>query len=126
MILLHASLALSFLIADHATPQVWEADAFIVDRATIRELLGYNRCLQCHYEQVLTLYPGHEATYSALCETRQLYRLWDALDDAKAPHSSLSTKRTGLLYLRKQLGQEAFERGMMPPHVSAWRMGVVR
>lgn len=136
-----AALALQLLdprevaIADPATilaravelrdaPRAEEADRFVVTRDAITSLIAMNRQLLAHYEKCENLYPGHYA--SAIRDTKLLYRAWDELRDAKCDYYYVTVRRASLKKLRDLIGEDAWSRGIMPPHVPYWHMTEVR
>jgi hypothetical protein len=92
------------------------------DRHMVNDLLAFNRT----YRQYLTarqhvdLVHGDEVR-TALCETDQLYQVWDAVRDARCNYYYVTVRRQALKQLRKLIGDEAFYRGTLPPHVPVWR-----
>lgn len=62
---------------------------------------------------------------SILCnwerEALYLYRVWDLLDDARHGGYPAWRQRVALGRLREAIGDEAYNRGEMPPVVPVWR-----
>lgn len=54
-------------------------------------------------------------------ENRELFRVWDLLDDAWCPGFPPWRQRVALARLRDTIGLEAFNAGRMPPCVPVWR-----
>lgn len=50
-------------------------------------------------------------------ESEYLYQIYDTLDDISRPNYKLFRRRAALGKLRVLLGDDAFERGTIPPHI---------
>ena len=59
---------------------------------------------------------------SALLETEQLHRIWEALRDARNEFYYVGVRRQSLRSLRDMMGLEAFYTGQLPPQVPVWRL----
>lgn len=59
-------------------------------------------------------------------EALALYRVWDLLDDARHGGYPPWRQRVALGRLRDALGEDAYDRGEMPPAVPAWRFRELR
>jgi hypothetical protein len=56
-----------------------------------------------------------------LRETDDLYRVWDAIRDARCESFYITTRRMALKRLRDLIGPEAYYAGHLPPYVPTWR-----
>jgi len=63
-----------------------------------------------------------ELLNAVLYEADQLYRVWDAVRDAKCEFYYVSARRQALRKLRDTLGDDAYARGELPPNVPVWRL----
>ena len=92
------------------------------DRATINELLAFNRAYRQHLDM---RQPAEPARWwelrSVLQETDQLYQVWDTVRDARCEYYYVTVRRQALKRLRDMLGENAYYTGEMPPHVPVWR-----
>ena len=57
----------------------------------------------------------------ALAETDRLYKVWDAVRDARCDFYYVTVRRQALKRLREALGDAAYAATDLPPHVPAWR-----
>jgi hypothetical protein len=93
------------------------------ERNFVNDLLAFNRT----YHQYLTgrqpvdLVRGEEVQM-ALTETDRLYQVWDTVRDARCNYYYVTVRRQALKQLRSLLGDKAFYRGHLPPHVPVWRI----
>jgi hypothetical protein len=103
-------------------PPVRECERF-PDRTTINNLLTFNRTYRRFLKrrQVVDLLNSEELR-TALCETDQLYQVWDAVRDARCKYYYVTVRREALKQLRELIGTPAFHRGDLPPHVPVWRI----
>jgi hypothetical protein len=58
---------------------------------------------------------------AVLNETKHLYRVWDAVTDARCESFYITTRRNALRNLRNLIGPEAFAANKLPPYVPTWR-----
>ncbi len=94
-----------------------------LDSVTVQEAMRLNREHQRRLEVIAQLHPGRNSISVEQDITRELYRAWDALDDAKRCSFSIGYRRRGLARLREMLGDDAFQRGEMPfplPRGESW------
>jgi hypothetical protein len=102
-------------------PPVSDAQRFPC-REAVCEMLTFNRA----YHRNLAarrdaLGSGMGDLDCTLDETDQLYRLWDLVRDARSECYYISVRRAALLALKRTLGPDDYNRGVMPPHVPVWR-----
>ena len=107
-------------------PRLYHVDRFVTDRATIREMLSFNRQYKINVSGYRNVYPDSRIVTVIEKECDELWKAWDSLDDAKNEMFSVSRRRQALGVLLKTIGPEAFMRGEMPPHVPLHRFVEVR
>jgi hypothetical protein len=101
-------------------PLLAEGERF-PDRRLINELLGSNRSYRRELETRLTLDFVHaEELRLGIRETDQLHYAWNLLRDARCDYYYVTVRRQALAQLRDLLGDEAYYRTLMPPHVPLW------
>ena len=90
-------------------------------RDMVCEMLAFNR----GYHRTMTLrreaLGNRDGVEEALSETDQLYRIWDAVRDARSEFYYVSVRREALATLRRAIGPDDYARGVLPPHVPVWR-----
>jgi hypothetical protein len=101
-------------------PPLHEADRF-PDRATVNELLIFNRSYRQYIDAMIPLYPLKPELKAAKDETELLYQLWDAVRDARCDYYYVHIRRAALKKLRDQLGPKDYASATLPPHVPLWR-----
>jgi hypothetical protein len=103
-------------------PLVEEAARF-PERAAVNDLMKFNRDYRNDLVARLALDALHEEELrAALAETDQLYRIWDAVRDARCDYYFVTVRRQALWQLRGLIGAEAYYRGQLPPHLPVWRL----
>ena len=102
-------------------PPLFDCQRF-PDRATISDLLAFNRAYRAHLDsrQSVELVHWWELR-EAIHETDQLYQVWDTIRDARCEYYYVTVCRQALKRLRETLGPEAYYTGNLPPHVPLWR-----
>jgi hypothetical protein len=92
------------------------------DRQVAREFLEFNRAYRVHLLNRQEIEgTRRDELAEAVHETDELYRIWDAVRDARSDCYYVTVRRQALLLLREALGQEDYYRGVLPPHVPVWR-----
>jgi hypothetical protein len=92
------------------------------DRATVNELLSFNRAYRQHLDVRQPVELAHWWEVRAILqETDQLYQIWDTVRDARCEYYYVTVRRQALKRLREALGDEAYFSGRLPPHVPLWR-----
>jgi hypothetical protein len=105
-----------------AAPSLRECDR-LPERALVEELLAFNRALQKDLKDRLALDRIHTADLrAALEETEQLFRVWDAVREARCEYYYVTARRHALQQLRDLVGMDAFYTAQFPPHVPLWRI----
>jgi hypothetical protein len=92
------------------------------DRQVINDAIRFNRSFGKQLELKL-LWEADRAGLirEVINENERLYRIWDAMRDAKSELHYVTTRRVALLRLRDQLGPDTYQKGDLPPHVPDWR-----
>jgi len=92
------------------------------DRGAVNELLAFNRAFRQHIDvrKPLELLHGSELR-TALRETDHLYKIWDAVRDARCDYYYITVRRLALKRLRDLIGNEAYYSADLPPCVPLWR-----
>lgn len=62
-----------------------------------------------------------EMLNTVLYETDQLYRVWDAVRDARCDFYYVAARRQALRKLRNAIGEEAYSAAQLPPSTPVWR-----
>ncbi len=102
-------------------PFVEEAERF-PPRELVNDFISFNRSYRHDLLERLAIDAIHGGDINAaLAETEQLYRIWDAVRDARCDYYYVVVRRQSLLTLRELVGPEAFYSGRLPPHVPVWR-----
>jgi len=97
------------------------------DRASINELLSFNRGYRQHVDVAMAGFPHRYWEFKAvLQETDHLYKVWDLVRDARCEYYYITVQRRALKDLRELIGMEAYYRGNLPPHVPLWRFQQIR
>ena len=91
-------------------------------RDTISDMLSLNRDLCKHIEARQHVDTDRASAFrAALHETDTLYRVWDAVRDAKCEFYYITMRRQALKKVRNMIGAEAYYTGNLPPHIPTWR-----
>lgn len=106
-------------------PPLTDSERF-PDRATINELLAFNRAYRQHIDVRQSMEPANWwALQKTLQETDCLYQLWDTVRDARCEYYYVSVRRQALKKLRGEVGSDAYYSGQLPPHVPLWRFRMI-
>lgn len=102
-------------------PRLDDAGRF-PDRNIVNELIRFNRA----YRKNLELRQAWEADRAivigeAVQETDRLYKVWDAVRDARCDFYYVTVRRQALKKLRDLIGTEAYTFADLPPYVPDWR-----
>jgi hypothetical protein len=102
-------------------PGVHDCDRF-PDRATISEMLAFNRAYRQHIDVRQPVERAHWWDYqAAIQETDHLYQVWETLRDARCEYYYVHARRQYLKKLRELIGEDDYYTGKMPPYVPLWR-----
>jgi hypothetical protein len=99
------------------------ADCFrFPDRRLVNELVRFNRAYRKHLETRQVWESDRaEAIRAVVLETDRLYRVWDAVRDARCDFYYVTVRRQALKKLQELLGPDAYTAGELPPYVPEWR-----
>jgi hypothetical protein len=107
-------------------PPLADAQRF-PDRAIVNELLVFNRAYRSYVELRQPTEMAHLNDLRAVQrEVDYLYQVWDAVRDARCEYYYVTVRRQALKRLRELLGDEAYYKGDLPPHVPIWRFRELR
>lgn len=102
-------------------PHLFECNR-LPDRNTINDYIRFNRAFRKNLETRLAWEADRAAfIVSVISENERLYRIWDAIRDARSEMHYVSTRRQALLKLRDMIGPDAYESAQSPPYVPDWR-----
>jgi len=102
-------------------PPMQDAERF-PDRATVADLLTFNRAYRQQMEIRQAVEPVHWWEYQeAVQEADRLYQIWDSVRDARCGYYYITVRRQALKKLQDLLGFDAYAAGRLPPHVPLWR-----
>jgi hypothetical protein len=97
------------------------------DRATVNEMLVFNRTFRKYLEERQPLEQVRSAELRTVQqETDHLYQVWDSVRDARCEYYYVSVRRLALKRLRELVGEDRYLRGQLPPHVPLWRFETIR
>ena len=107
-------------------PKLGEAGRF-PDRRAVSEYITFNR----EYRKTLETRQVWESDRADLIrvvvlETDQLYKVWDAVRDARCEFYYVTVRRQALKRLKEVIGDEAFANADLPPCVPEWRFAEAR
>jgi hypothetical protein len=102
-------------------PPLYDCKRF-PDRATVSELLAFNRAYRQRMDSRQAVEVVHWWEYrEAVQEADRLYQVWDTVRDARCDYYYVTVRRHALKKLRDTLGAEDYYAGHLPPHVPVWR-----
>ncbi|MFO0797120.1 MAG: hypothetical protein U0804_06550 [Gemmataceae bacterium] len=102
-------------------PPLADADRLPL-REAVNQLVQYNRTYRQHLESRQAWEADRADVIGvALAETDRLYKVWDAVRDARCEFYYVTVRRQALKRLRDALGDTAYVATDLPPHVPAWR-----
>jgi len=101
-------------------PRVGDSQRF-PDRATVNELLTFNRAYRRHLDTRQIMEPDRSYHFQhAVRETDRLYQVWDAVRDARCDFYYITVRRQALKRLRDLLGTQDYYTNHLPTHVPLW------
>ena len=110
----------------HNAPPAAEVERF-PGRDLVNDMLAFNRAYRDSVNNRLDLDMIHgDELRLILVESDQLFRIYDAIRDARTDYFYVTYRRQALAQLRDLVGTEAFYTGQLPPHVPLWRIPEVR
>jgi hypothetical protein len=97
------------------------------EKALAVECLSFNRAYRRAIEKRLPLEMDQTAALKEILrETDELYKIWDAVRDARCEIYYIAVRRQALKQLRDLIGPEAYYSGQLPPHVPLWRFEEIK
>ena len=97
------------------------------DRNVVNDLIQFNRGYRKHLTDKQSLERDRSEQYDvAVMETDRLYKVWDAVRDARCDFYYVTVRRAALKKLKSAIGEEAFLMGQLPPNVPTWRYNELR
>lgn len=107
-------------------PQVADALRF-PERAAVNDIVQFNRTYRKHLDERQQLEPGRAgALRDVAWETDRLYKVWDAVRDARCEYYYVTVRRQALKKVRDLVGEQAYLSGALPPNVPTWRFDEMR
>jgi hypothetical protein len=105
----------------HAPPL---ADAYrFPSRDLVNDMLAFNRTYRDSINNRLDLDMIHaDELRNILGETDFLYRVYDAVRDARCEYFFITYRRQALAQLRELVGVQTYYTAQLPPHVPLWRI----
>jgi hypothetical protein len=102
-------------------PKVGESDR-LPSRQAVNDNIRFNRAYRKNLETRL-LWESDRANVisEAIRETEKLYKMWDAMRDAKCEFHYVTVRRLALKKLKEMVGPEIYLTGEVPPYVPDWR-----
>jgi hypothetical protein len=101
--------------------------ARLPERRLMDDYIQFNRAYRKHLEIRLVWESDRAAIISeAVRETERLYRLWDAMREARSDYGYVTFRRMALKRLKDGVGGEAYMAGTLPPYVPDWRFAGAR
>ena len=92
-------------------------------RDLVNDMLAFNRSYRDSVNNRLDLDMVHaDELRTILAETDLLYRIYDAVREARCEYFYVNYRRQSLAQLRDLIGVEAFYTGQLPPQVPLWRI----
>ena len=92
------------------------------ERKLVNELVQFNRLFRKHLAERHLLEQDRQEIYAeVMIETDRLYKVWDAVRDARCDFYYVSVRRQALLRLKEMLGEEDYRDVNLPPNVPTWR-----
>ena len=102
-------------------PKLSDAARF-PDRRAVNDLIRFNRAYRKHLETRQVWEADRaDAIRAAVLETDRLYRVWDAVRDARCEFYYVTVRRQALKKLKEMIGDDAYSLGELPPYVPEWR-----
>jgi hypothetical protein len=107
-------------------PKLGECDR-LPTRLVVNDYIRFNRAYRKNLETRLMWEADRAGVIGeAISETDRLYKMWDAMRDAKCEFHYVTVRRLALLKLKDMLGASVYSSGELPPYVPDWRFAVVR
>ena len=96
-------------------------------RTEALSLVQFNRSYRKHLDERQQWEADRtEALRAVMSETDRLYKVWDAVRDARCEFYYVTVRRQALKKLRDLVGEEAYRAGTLPPTVPTWCFNELR
>ncbi|MDB5311689.1 MAG: hypothetical protein JWO38_5891 [Gemmataceae bacterium] len=97
------------------------------DRQAVNEFIRFNRAYRKNLETRQVWETDRaDVIRIVVLETDRLYKVWDAVRDARCEFYYVTVRRQALKKLKETLGPDAYAAGDLPPYVPEWRFTVAR
>lgn len=107
-------------------PKLMDSDR-LPDRRIVNDYIQFNRAYRTYLETRLAWEVDRACLINeAITETDRMYRMWDAIREAKGDFHYITVRRLALKRLRDSIGQAAYDAGELPPYVPEWRFTVIK
>jgi len=114
-----------WVVLNKDLPHSWEGERFWTDQKLREDHLAANRLYQQRLKLMIDLEPHNRDHYeSVLEETTRLFTIWNTADDMirAREFGNIRLCRRYLNDLKELIGEEAFYRGVLPPHLPTYLM----
>lgn len=102
-------------------PKIYDANR-LPDRRLMNEFIQFNRAYRAHLEtRMLWEADRADRIGEVLRETDRLYRLWDAMREAKCEFHYITYRRQALKKFKDSMSEESYLSGELPAYVPMWR-----
>lgn len=92
------------------------------ERKLVNDLVQFNRAYRKHLVEKHLLEQDRAGLYEeVMIECDQLYKVWDAVRDARCEFYYITVRRQALIRLKQMLGEEDYRNVNLPPNVPTWR-----
>ena len=92
------------------------------ERKLVNELVQFNRAYRKHLFDKHLLEKDRADQYElAMVETDRLYKVWDAVRDARCDFYYVTVRRHALVRLKDLIGEKDYRDVNLPPNVPVWR-----
>jgi hypothetical protein len=90
----------------------------------INDMLHFNRAYRKYLIGLLEFHEvDDDSIREAIKETDLCYKIWDSAGDARSKYYYVTMQRKAMKNLKKLIGDDAWNDGVLPPHVPVWRFG---
>jgi hypothetical protein len=92
------------------------------ERKIVNDLVQFNRAYRkCLAEKHELEQDRGEIYETVMIETDRLYKVWDAVRDARCEFYYVTVRRQALIRLKDMLGDDDYAKTNLPPNVPTWR-----
>jgi len=102
-------------------PRLEEAHR-LPERKVVNDLIQFNRAYRRHLVEKQVLEQDRYELYEeVMIETDRLYKVWDAVRDARCDFYFVGARRQALQRLKDLIGEADYNAMILPPNVPVWR-----